>query len=47
MFIDFISDDYFGSELLWDNGDYILELSGDIDKNFALFLAENAKVLES
>lgn len=47
LFIDFSSDDYIGSELLWDNGDYILELSGDIDKNFALFLAENAKVLES
>lgn len=36
-----------GSILIWDNGDYILELDGNLSKNELIFLAENTKVLEN
>lgn len=36
-----------GSILIWDNGDYILELNGNLPKNELIFLAESTKILEN
>ncbi|MDE7398925.1 MAG: DUF4367 domain-containing protein [Oscillospiraceae bacterium] len=36
--------DYDGGLIVWDNGDYILELSGDMNKDVLLNLAKSAKV---
>ena len=33
--------------IAWDNGDYILEISADLDKSDALKLAKSVKVLEN
>lgn len=45
VFLD-LSDDYeSSSQVLWDNGDYILELAGNFNKNNLLNLAKSAKVL--
>lgn len=35
------------SILIWDNGDYILELDGNLPKNELIFLAESAEILEN
>ena len=36
-----------GSIVIWDNGDYILEIAGNLPKNYLVNLAESAKVLEN
>lgn len=45
--IDFSSDEYNNSILIWDNGNYILELSGDFNKNSLCDLAKSAKILKN
>lgn len=45
--IDFSHDEYFSSIIVWDNGDYILEIDGDLSKDVLLNLAKCAKVLEN
>lgn len=40
----FSSDGFVFSDVIWDNGDYILELSGDFDKNALFNLAKSAKL---
>lgn len=47
IFIDFSDNEHFGSIVVWDNGDYILEMIGDLSKNHLVNLAESAKVLEN
>ena len=39
--------EYVRSVVIWDNGDYILELEGNLPKNELVDLAKNAKVLEN
>lgn len=46
LLIDFTEDERIHSSMLWDNGDYILELSADLPKNELIDLAKSAKVLE-
>lgn len=36
--------DCYGGLLIWDNGDYVLELSGDFDKDTLLNLAKSTKI---
>lgn len=42
--LDFSSNGLVFADVIWDNGDYILEISGDLDKNTLLDLAKSAKV---
>lgn len=44
--IDFSNDELFHSSVIWDNDDYILELSADLPKKEMLDLAKSAKLLE-
>lgn len=44
LFIDFSSDTRNNSVLIWDNDDYIIEISADLDKNSALDLLNIAKL---
>ncbi len=44
--IDFTEGERIHSSVLWDNGDYILELSADLSKNELFDLAKSAKILE-
>ncbi len=44
--IDFSNEELFHSCVIWDNDDYILDLSADLPKNKLLDLAKSAKVLE-
>ncbi len=44
--IDFSNDERDSSRVIWDNDDYILELSGNLDKESLLTLAKSAKILE-
>ncbi len=46
LLIDFTEDERIHSLVLWDNDDYILELSADLPKNELIDLAKSAKVLE-
>lgn len=45
--LDFSDDKRYKSVVIWDNGDYILEIIGDLPKNLLVNLAESAKVLEN
>lgn len=45
--IDFSDDKHNRSIVVWDNGDYILEIVGNLSKNELLNLAESAKILEN
>lgn len=45
--LDFSDDDHFKSIVIWDNGDYILEIIGDLPKSCLENLAKSAKVLEN
>lgn len=47
MFLDISNDKQIFTGVIWDNGDYILELSGNLAKNDLLNLAYSAKVLEN
>ncbi len=44
--IDFSNDERDRSIVVWDNDDYILQLSGDLDKESLLVLAKSAKILK-
>mgnify|MGYP004467196215 FL=1 len=44
--LEFNSNGYLHSSLIWDNGDYILELSGDLTKIEIINLAKSTKVYE-
>lgn len=46
LFVDFTEDERIHSLVLWDNDDYILEISADLPKNELIDLAKSAKVLE-
>lgn len=46
LFLDFSSDEYYSTSCIWDNGDYIIAISGDISKNEMIELAKSTKVLE-
>ena len=41
------SQDYNYTNIVWDNGDYILELYGETSKNELCDLAKTAKVIEN
>ncbi len=43
--IDFSDDEHNSSIIIWDNGDYILELVGNLSKNDLAILAKSAKIL--
>lgn len=45
--MDLSDNEHFGAIVVWDNGDYILELYGNLSKNELIFLAENAEFLEN
>ncbi len=47
VFIDFSNDELNSSHVIWDSGEYIIILSGDMPKNSLLNLAKSAKVLEN
>lgn len=47
IFIDFSYNEHFGSIVVWDNGDYILEIVGDLSKNILADLAKSAKILNN
>lgn len=47
LFIDFSTEKLNSSTFIWDNGDYIIEISLDLDKNSAADLLEINKVLEN
>lgn len=44
LFIDWGSDNYICCEIVWDNGDYILSIDGNLNKGEIIKLAESAKV---
>lgn len=44
LFIDFSNDKRKNSVLIWDNGDYIIEISADLDKNSVLNLSDITKI---
>ena len=44
LFIDLSSDNQNNSVMIWDNGDYIIEISADLDKDSALDLFNIAKL---
>ncbi len=45
--IDFSDDRHNYSLIAWDHGDYILEIVGDLDKNYAINLAKSAEILKN
>lgn len=45
--IDFSDDKHNFSLIAWDNGDYILEISGGLSKNDAIILAKSAEILNN
>lgn len=45
--LDFSDDERFRAVVIWDNGDYILEVIGNLPKNCLMDLVESAKVLEN
>lgn len=45
--LDFSDNERESSLIVWDNEDYILEISGDISKNDAVFWAKSAEVLKN
>lgn len=46
IYIYFSDAEHIRSIVIWDNGDYIFELEGDLPKNDIINLAKNAKILE-
>lgn len=46
VFIDRFDSEYTTFIIIWDNGDYILELIGNLPKNDLINLAKSAKILE-
>lgn len=47
VFLDFSNDEQYSALVIWDNGDYILEISADLPKNYLLDLAKSTKILEN
>lgn len=47
VFIDFSNDELNSSHFIWDSGEYIIILPGDVPKNSMLNLVKSAKVLEN
>ena len=47
ILLDFSDDTQNSGLVMWDNGDYILEVSADMNKNDVINLAESAKILKS
>lgn len=45
--LNFSDDEHFRSVVIWDNGDYILEIIGNLPKSHLIDLAESTKVLEN
>lgn len=45
--IDFSNDEWVRSIIIWDNGDYVIEIGGDLTKNSVMDLAKSTKVLEN
>lgn len=45
--LDFSDDEHSRSLIVWDNEDYILEISGDLSKNNAMILAKTAEISEN
>lgn len=45
--LDFSDDEHNDSLIVWDNEDYILEISGDLSKHDALNLAKSAEILNN
>lgn len=45
--LDFGDDEHHHSLVVWDNGDYVLEIVGDLSKSDILKLAKSAKVLKN
>ncbi len=45
--LDFSDDEHFRSVVIWDNGDYILEIIGNLPKSRLIDLVESTKVLEN
>ena len=43
--MDFSDDKHFSAFILWDNGDYIIEIGGDLPKNELEKLAKTAKII--
>lgn len=46
VFLDFSNDEQYSTLVIWDNGNYIFEISADLPKNHLVNLAKSAKVLE-
>lgn len=47
VFLDFSNDEQYSTLVIWDNGDYILEISADLPKYCLLDLAKSTKILEN
>lgn len=45
LYIDFSNDELYSSLLVWDNDDYIIEISGDLPKKSIINLAKSTEVL--
>ena len=43
LYIDFSENEFNSSILVWDNGDYIIEIGGDLSKDVLVNLAKSAK----
>ena len=46
VFLDLTRNNRNYTSLIWDNGDYIFQLTGDLDKTSALYLAESTKLFQ-
>ncbi|MCH5196955.1 MAG: DUF4367 domain-containing protein [Oscillospiraceae bacterium] len=47
LFLDVSAEENIAYCVIWDNGDYILEIGSNLDKNSLLNLAKSAKILEN
>ncbi|MCM1299499.1 MAG: DUF4367 domain-containing protein [Firmicutes bacterium] len=47
LLLDLSDDDGEGAIVVWDNGDYVLEIFGELDKNIIIKLAESIEVLKN
>lgn len=45
--LDFSDSEHYSSLIVWDNEDYILEISGDISKNDAIILAKSTEIFKN
>lgn len=47
LYIDFSDNEFNSSLLVWDNGDYIIEIGGDLLKDTLIYLAKSTKKIEN